>query len=254
MRVGIIGGCGWIGAAFGRALIDTGRVAPADLVILKRGGGSGEYFGHPVAWARDCADLVAMADLVVVSVRPQDWPGLRLDARGKPVLSFMAGVPLAALPPRTIRAMPNAAAEIGTSYSPWVAGALVSDADRAALRALLAAIGREDELESEAHLDLMTALSGSGPAYPALMAAAMLQFLTRSGVAAPIAERAVEAVICDAGELLRGRIAEAPALVQSFLDYAGTTAAGLQAARQGGFETALHAALAAATERARDLT
>lgn len=253
MKIGIIGGLGWIGSALGRALIETGRVAPADLVILKRGGGAGDYFGHAVSWAKDVADLVARADLIVVSVRPQDWPGLALDARGKLVVSFMAGVALADLPPRTIRAMPNAAAEIRAGYTPWVAGPGVTEADRATVRNILAAIGREDALEAEAHLDLMTALSGAGPAYPALMARVMLDFLRAEGVAGLIAERAVEAVICDAAGLLRGRMDQAGALVQSFVDYAGTTAAGLQTAKEHGFSAAITAALAAATARAREM-
>ena len=102
MQVGIIGGTGWLGGALGRALIGSGRVAPADLVILNRSGARADYFGHRVSWAADVADLVARSEVVVVSVRPQDWPGLDLRAGGRLVISFMAGA--SAIRPSSSRA------------------------------------------------------------------------------------------------------------------------------------------------------
>lgn len=181
MRVGIIGGTGWLGGALGRALIAGGTLALGDLVILNRSGARDDYFGHLVVWAADLADLVARVDVVVISVRPQDWPGLEMKAAGRLVISFMAGVGMAALTAtggRVVRAMPNAAAEIGASYTPWVAGPGVTAADRAVVAAVLGAIGPQEELPVEDQIELMTALSGAGPAYPALMATAMLRFLT----------------------------------------------------------------------------
>ena len=109
MRVGIIGGTGWLGGALGRGLIARGVVAAADLVILNRTGRR-DYSGHPVVWAEDVPDLVAQSDVVVVSVRPVDWPGLALRAEGRLVVSFMAGVGMQALGVsggRIVRAMPK---------------------------------------------------------------------------------------------------------------------------------------------------
>ncbi|PCD77749.1 pyrroline-5-carboxylate reductase family protein [Pseudothioclava arenosa] len=253
MKIGIIGGCGWIGAALGRALVETGTVAAPELIILRRDGRPGTYFGHAVSWARDAAELVERADVIIVSVRPEDWPALALEAHGKLVISMMAGVPISALGPRSIRAMPNAAAEIRAGYTPWVAGPAASPADKAQARAILSVTGGEDELTEEDHLDLMTALSGSGSAYPALMAVAMMEFLRAAGLSREVAERAAEAVICDAAQLLKGKMHEAPALVQAFIDYAGTTAVGLNKAEEAGFSRAIQAALEAATERAREM-
>jgi pyrroline-5-carboxylate reductase len=166
----------------------------------------------------------------------------------------MAGVPLAALEAttggRTVRAMPNAAAERGASYTPWLAGGAVTRDDRTFLRALLARIGTEDEVTREADIDLLTALSGSGAAYPALMAAAMLDQARASGLTEPVARRAVEAAICDGAEMLRGRIEAAPELVETYRAYRGTTAAGLDAAEERGFSKAIAAALEAGTAKA----
>ncbi len=254
MRIGIIGGTGWIGSSLGRALIETGQIAAQDLVILTRQGTAGTFFGQDVVWASSAADLVARADLLVVSVRPQDWPALALEARGKPVISVMAGVPLRALPPRSVRALPNAAAELRQSYTPWFAGPDSSEADRHTAVRLLSAIGTCEELTSEHHLDLMTATVGAGPAYPALMARVLIDFLTESGVSRRVAERAAEGMICGAVPLLTGQMAEVAQTVQRFIDYRGTTAAGLDAALAHGFDTALKAAFHAGTARAREMS
>lgn len=254
MKVGIIGGLGWIGRSLGRALIETGRIAAGDLVILTRAGQPGEFYGHKVAWANSVADLVAQADVIVVSVRPQDWPALDLQAQGKLVISVMAGVPLRALPSRTIRALPNAAAELRQSYTPWFAGPGVTAEDRATATQILTAIGTCDALDSEHQIDLMTATAGAGPAYSALLARAIIGFLQAEGVRPEVAQRSAEAMICGAAPLMAGKMAEVEDLVQVFLDYKGTTAAGLTRAMELGFEQAVKAALAAATDKARAMS
>ncbi|NBT51089.1 MAG: NADP oxidoreductase [Marivivens sp.] len=252
MKIGIIGGTGWLGSALGKALLDRGH-APDDLIILNRSGPRDDYFGRQVVWAADVTDLVDRSDVIILSVRPQDWPALNFDAKGKLAISFMAGVNIATLGNRVIRAIPNAAAEIGTSYSPWFAGPAVTADDKATANDILSAFGTCDELASESEIDLMTALSGSGPAYPALMAATMMKFLTDNGVSPDIAARATEATICDAAQLLRGEAQNATEWVKVFIDYAGTTAAGLTTAEAGGFSTALYSGLSAATQKAKDM-
>lgn len=251
MRIGIIGGAGWIGSSLGRALIETGRCVAQDLVLLNRAGEPGEFFGYAVDWARNVADLVSRVEVIVVSVRPQDWQGLQLDAKGKLVISVMAGVPLRSLPPRTLRALPNAAAELRRSYTPWIAGSGVTAADRALAVDLLQAIGSCEALESEDQLDLMTATVGAGPAYLALMARAMIGFLHANGLPEAVAERATEAMICDSAPLLAGKLSQVEQTLQLFLDYKGTTAAGLTTAMAEGAETALQSGFAAATARAK---
>ncbi|QFG36374.1 pyrroline-5-carboxylate reductase [Paracoccus pantotrophus] len=255
MRIGIIGATGWLGSALGAGLLSRGIVQPGDLALLNRSGPRPDYHGHAdVVWARDVADLVAQSDVIVVSVRPEDWPELALRAEGRLILSLMAGVnarELARCGGRIVRVMPNAAAEIGASYSPFWSAEGVTDTDRDTVRHLLSAIGTTDELSSEAEIDLMTALPGSGAAYPALMAVAMAGFMRAQGVADAIAWRAAEAAVVGGARLLERRITEAPALVAAYRDYRGTTAAGLEAAEAAGFSRAVVAALEAATEKAR---
>jgi len=258
MRLGIVGATGCLGSALGRRVLDSGLVPASDLVLLNRSGARPDYHGGiGVTWASGLPDLVDRADVVVLSVRPEDYAGLALIAPDRLVISFMAGVPLAALAPTTgriVRAMPNAAAERGRSYTPWLAGQGVTQADRVLVRALLAAIGTEDEVDEEHHIDLLTALSGSGAAYPALMAAAMLAQARAAGLPEQVARHAVEAVVCDGADLLRGRVEAAAALVATYRAYRGTTAAGLDAAEAGGFTRAVEEALQAGAAKAARMT
>ena len=252
MKIGLIGATGWLGSALGRGLL-AGGLPPADLVVLNRSGPR-PYHGAAVTWAQSVADLAARADVIVLSVRPEDWRGLDLLAPDRLVMSFMAGVDCAALAAtggRILRALPNAAAEIGASYTPWYAAPGVTAEDRAHAAAILSSIGTHDALDHESQLDLMTALPGSGAAYPALMAQAMLDHARAQGLPEAIARRAVEAAVCGGARLLEGRVETAPDLLAAYRDYRGTTAAGLDAAEAAGFARAVTAALEAATAKAR---
>ena len=101
-------------------------------------------------------------------------------------------------------------------------------------------------MASEAQIDFLTALSGSGAAYPALMAVAMLDAAREAGLDEGVAERAVSAVVCDGAAMLAGRIGDAAAMIEAYRGYRGTTAAGLAAAEAAGFRQAVMSALSAA--------
>ncbi|MCF1708970.1 NAD(P)-binding domain-containing protein [Tabrizicola sp. J26] len=254
MRLGILGATGWLGQGLGLGLIAKG-LWPADrLVLLNRSGKAGGYADQPVIWARDAADLCARADILVLSTRPEDFPPERFDAGGRLVISFMTAWTLAKLSARwptarIVRAMPNGGASIGQSYTPWVAPSL-SEADTALVARILSAMGAEDRVADESQLDYLTALSGSGPAYPALLAQAMLTDALARGLPQWVAERAVEAVICGSAPFLEGRMGSLREILDSFLSYRGVTAAGMAAAGPA-FDRTMHDALAAAEATAR---
>jgi pyrroline-5-carboxylate reductase len=151
---------------------------------------------------------------------------------------------------RVVRAMPNAAAEIGLSYTPWFCSAAVSQADRAFVQSLFESCGKADEVAAEAEIDYLTALSGSGPAFPALLADALLGHALSQGLPAAIARRAVEGVVCDAGRLIAASDATPGEMVRTFMEYRGTTDAGLRAMKNAGFAEAIHAGLSAAAAKA----
>lgn len=254
LGIAILGGTGWLGLALGRNLLARG-LPPEALRVLNRRGPTADYEGFPgVHWATDLADLIAGAGVLVLSVRPEDYHVSAPQGFDGLVISFMAGVPLERLardwPRATItRAMPGGGAQEGQAHVPWCAGEIPAAAATRVAR-VLGAIGMVDRVADETALAYMSALSGSGAAYPALMAQAMYQDALKRGIAPDVAWRAVRSVVCAAPALFTQGPEQAAALLDSYHGYRGVTAAGLTAAGAAGFAEAITAALEAATQKA----
>lgn len=250
--IGIIGGAGWLGRAIAEAVVDAAMVRPEQLTLSYRSG-CPEFLPDAV-WTRDNQALADRSDIVIVSVRPQDFPAIDVAAEGKLVVSVMAGIPIDRLSRhfgtrRVVRTLPNAAAEVRKSYTPWVASDGVTEEDRDVVRRILEACGTADEIAKEADIDYLTGLTGSGPAFPALLAAAMMEDAVAQGISPEVAQRSVNAVLVGTGRLVEAR-AESPAdVVRTFVDYRGTTAAAIEAMRAAGFEAAVSRGLAAALSK-----
>ncbi len=87
-RIGIIGGSGWLGSAIAQSLVASGKVAPADLICSYRSAKPG---AAPWRLTKDNAELAAFADVIILSVRPQDWAAVDIAVPDKLVVSVMAG-------------------------------------------------------------------------------------------------------------------------------------------------------------------
>ncbi|MCT7373979.1 pyrroline-5-carboxylate reductase family protein [Chelativorans salis] len=256
LKIGVIGGNGWLGGAIAKSIIDAGPVSAEELILSYRSERPKRLQG--VRWTRDNQELADRSDVIIVSVRPADWPSLLVNAGGKLVISVMAGIRLSQLADqlktkRVVRALPNAAAEVAKSYTPWVASADLDDRDRATVCRIFDACGAADEVGSEDDLDYLTGLSGSGPAFPALLAAAMMNDALARGLDPEIARRAVNAVLIGAGRLIE-RHEECPTdMVEAFVSYRGTTAAAIEAVRDAGFDAAVRSGLAKALKKSVDM-
>ncbi|TCU11714.1 pyrroline-5-carboxylate reductase family protein [Rhizobium sullae] len=249
MRIGVIGGGGWLGKALANAILNKGVVRHEALALSYR---HERPAGFPnVYCTQDNQELAERSDVIIVSVRPADWPSLSVDAHGKLVISVMAGIRLHQLAAhhqtsRVVRALPNAAVEVGRSYTPWIASGGMDEADRNVARRIFRACGVEDEVTGESDIDYLTGLSGSGLAFPALFGAAMMKDAVHHGLSTDIARRAVNTVLIGAGALLEHRDDCPNNIVNSFLDYRGTTAAAIEAMRAFGLEATVSEGLSAA--------
>jgi pyrroline-5-carboxylate reductase len=247
----VIGGAGWLGGAIADAILAAKVVAPQNLCLSHRGACPDRFPG--AFWTLDNQALVDRSDVIVLSVRPADWHSLHVHAEGKLIISVMAGIRLAALCQRhrtahAVRALPNAAAEVRKSYTPWIASPGIGDAERSIVRAIFGACGLEDEVRTEAEIDYLTGLTGSGPAFPALLAEAMMADAIARGLDRKVARRAVNTVLVGTGRLLEQRGDCPTETVQTFLDYRGTTAAAIEQMISAGFGSAVARGLAAAFE------
>ena len=145
------------GSAIAAAGVASGALSPGSLTLSSRSDRRGAVEIPGAHWTRDNAELVGRSDVVVISIRPDQFPAVAIDARDKLVVSVTAGVSAQTLvdrtgAPRIVRAMPNAAASIGRSFTPWFALPSVVSEDKRRVQALLEACGDAAEVMQESHL------------------------------------------------------------------------------------------------------
>ena len=253
-RIGIIGGNGWLGNALASAAVRHGVIDPALLTLSSRSGSRGAVALPGAVWTTDNAELARRSDVILLSVRPEHYPAVEIDAAGKLVVSLMAAVPASRIAARTgagriVRAMPSAAMSIGKSFTPWFATPAVTPEDKRVVQALFACCGDADEVPEEHHIDYCSGLCGSGAAFPGLLAQAMIEQAVARGLPPAFARRAAKGVLVGASQLLAEHEDPGP-VVQAMIDYRGTTAAALQTMIDHGFKAAVAAGLDAASEKA----
>lgn len=255
-RLGVIGARGWLGNAIVSAIVDTGIRRPQELMLSYRN-------GIPVSpaeatWTQDNQALVGGADVVIISVRPEDFSAIKVTAPGKLIVSVMAGVSLAELASqletdRVVRAMPNAAAAVRNSFTPWVASEGCTPGDKAVVTEVFRACGVADEVESEAQLDYFAAFTGTGPAYHALLADTLRLDAISRGVPPGIARRAATTLLIGSAKLMERDDRCPSEVVQDFIDYQGMTAAALRAMRDAPLSGVVSKGIEAALARASTL-
>ena len=218
-------------------------------------------FGVQVTPANEQA--IAGARLVLLAVKPQLLRSVleplrsQLQQARPLLLSIAAGVRLADLERvcpgvPLVRAMPNRAALVGAGVSALFASPDLPAALRTLASEAMAAAGRCVWVERESDLDIVTALSGSGPAYFFLLAEQMAGAARELGLAPATAELLARETLRGAGALLAGpeTLAEQRAAVTSS---GGTTAAALAVLEARGFGALISAAVTAATRRGEQL-
>jgi pyrroline-5-carboxylate reductase len=255
--LGIIGGRGWIGQGLVSCILDRNFVAPRSIIVSGRSSPPANRLPWPdVEYTDDNASLVDRSDVVILSVRPQQFSDVLVNASRTLLISVMAGVSVQSISlytgaTRIVRAMPNAALELRQSFTPWFAAPGVQAADKEWVQAIFACCGTAEEVASEAHLDYLTGLTGSGPAFIALLAESMLSHAVANGLPQDFSLRAVRGLIGGASRLVAEGNAQPADILDAMMGYRGTTAAALIAMTAQGFTTAVQAGLAAAEATAR---
>lgn len=213
----------------------------------------------------DNNEVVARAQIVVLAVKPQAMRdvasgiGAEVQRRRPLVISIAAGIRTGDLQRwigaevALVRAMPNTAALVGSGAAGLYATAAAGGGMRAVAESILRSVGVAVWLDDEAQLDVVTALSGSGPAYFFLV----MEALERAGVGAGLDPRTsrlltLETAYGAAKMALEG--AEEPAVLRARVTSpGGTTEQALQVLEQGGLAPLFERAVRGAAERAREL-
>lgn len=242
MKIGVIGGAGWLGSIIVNAIIKTNTFSMSHVGVSYRNNLPSDELN--IFKTHNNQELVDWSDVVILSVRPADFSTLTLDVSNRLVISIMAGVTIdhisdAMKTRRVIRALPNIAALVGQSYTPWTGSFYITEEDRVITSKIFSACGLSDEVSGEKDIDYLTGFSGSGPAYPALLADAMSRHAIAFGIKREIAIRAAMQTMIGAGRLFEHDKKDPANIVQEFVDYKGVIAAAIDAMRRGGFDNSI---------------
>jgi pyrroline-5-carboxylate reductase len=213
----------------------------------------------------DNGAAVQAASVVVVAVKPQIAgsviaPLQPLLLRTRPlVISIAAGIRVAALESwcgagvTVVRAMPNRPALVGAGATGLFAPAGVSSEQRDVAEKVMQAVGEVVWVASEDHLDVVTALSGSGPAYFFLLAELLTQGATDLGLEPTAARRLAIATLHGAGQLAYAGDGDLARMRSEVTSKAGTTEAAIKSLESADLRGIVARALEAATRRSREL-
>lgn len=211
------------------------------------------------------ADVAARAKILVLAVKPQTMRTVATEIapfvrRLRPlVISIAAGIRVADLARwldakvPIVRTMPNTAALIGAGAAGLYANTLADQRHRATAETILRSTGVTAWLKQEAQLDIVTALSGSGPAYFFLMMEALERAGINEGLEPATARLLTLETAYGAAKMALEGVEEPAVLRARVTSPGGTTERALQILAQGGLAPLLEQAVRGATERAREL-
>ncbi len=258
-------GAGQMAEAFVRGLLRAELLAPSDVWLSDIRAGRAEQLSRELGVNAAGGNLegVSHAELVLVSVKPQDVPGL-LDEVGADVradhlvISIAAGVTLSTLErrlphhPPVIRVMPNTPALVQSGMAVLAPGSRAREEHQAIALRLFGALGRAIVLP-ERHLDAVTALSGSGPAFLAVIAEALSDAGVRVGLPRDVAHLLAAQTMLGTGRMLADTGLHPALLKEAVTSPGGTSIAGVHAMERGGIRALIMDAIVAATERSAEL-
>jgi pyrroline-5-carboxylate reductase len=263
-RVAIIG-AGRLGESLLRGLLSSDWRTPDEIVVTGRRPERLTELRerYAVAATSDNAAAVEGAGLVVVSVKPQDMTAVLAEishalSSDQTVLSVAAGVRTASieahLPPgsRVVRAMPNAPALVHEGIAGLCGGAHARNEDLDLATEALGHVGAVVRVAEE-DMDAVTALSGSGPAYFALLAEAMIEAGLLLGLSRDVSTRLVVQTMFGSAMLLRDEGMHPVELREAVTSPGGTTTRAIRELERSGVRAAFLNAINAATERSREL-
>lgn len=257
-------GCGKMGELLAAGILRSG-ILPAEQILVTDAYpervaevSARHGFGAPGG----NLEAARQAKVVVIAVKPKDVPGvlagLAPAASGRLFVSIAAGISTASLEEGlgeaavVVRAMPNAAAQVGEAITAISPGSRAGKDDLRTARELLETVGPVIEAD-EAYIDAVTAVSGSGPAYFALFAEAMVDAGVAVGLSREVAARLVAQTMRGTAALLTEGGMSPVQVREAVTSPGGTTAMAVRELERAGVRGAVLNAVQAALDRSRAL-
>lgn len=246
-------------------ILDSGVASPDDIRV-----------GEPVQQRRvllvdtygvtaESDNLAAIdgAEIVILSTKPQHLDAAMKSIKaglrdGQVVASIAAGATLDTLRNglmhgALVRVMPNTPSQIREGMTVWTASSQVSDEHKAAIRRILASFGEEVYLEDERYIDMVTALSASGPAYVFLFIEALIDAGVYMGLQRPMARDLILQTVIGSARYVRETGKHPAELKDMVSSPAGGTVEALMSLEKSAFRGAVLEAVDAAYQKYRAL-
>ena len=199
---------------------------------------------------------------MITAVKPQDFEkaasAIAGRLQGATVISIMAGVTVAQLTSAlqtdaVVRSMPNTPAQIGEGMTVWTATPGVSESAREGVQRIFGAMGKEAYVPDEKYLDMVTGLSGSGPAYVFLFIEALIDAGVHIGLSRELAATMALQTVLGSARYVEATGKHPAELRNQVTSPGGTTAEALRVLEAGSFRSDVLEAVIAAYEKSKAL-
>ncbi len=265
INLGIIGG-GVMAEAIASRLL-AAKIYPSSTVLVSEPQSQRRVFWqqqYGVQVTSDNQTVIKTASIILLAVKPQildqllsqlDLSSLR--SSQALIISILAGTTLEKLESAfiecpVIRVMPNTPATVGAGISAIASGKKVNSAHIEAAKKIFAAVGQVVEVP-ESMMDGVTGLSGSGPAFVALMIEALADGGVAVGLPRAIALQLAIQTVLGTATLIKESGLHPAELKDRVTSPGGTTIAGVAALERAGFRAAAIEAVKAAYSRSQEL-
>ncbi len=264
MKIAFIGG-GNMGTAILSALIDKGLAKPGDITVSDIMKERLEYLKsrYGVSVTTNNTSAISGKEVILLSVKPQTVPEILPELKGRVsaeqlIISIMAGIKISTIRDgmgckAVVRVMPNTPAQVFEGMSGWTTTPEVTNDQKELARSILQAIGREIYFDDEKYLDMVTSVSGSGPAYIFYFAEALTEAGMKIGFTRDTAYELVLQTMVGASKLMRESKTDPAELRRMVTSKGGTTAAALDVLENGKFRNLVIEAIIAAYNRSKEL-
>jgi pyrroline-5-carboxylate reductase len=258
-------GAGKAGEALIAGVISSGWRDSGDIVATARHEERLQELAerHGVKTTLDNAKAVKGAGIVVIGVKPQDIEGLLGEIAGvvtsdQTVLSIAAAIPTTLIEGHlsdgvpVVRAMPNTPMTVHEGMAGIAAGKHAAEEHMGRAEEVLSSVGRAVRVD-ESYMDAVTAVSGSGPAYFALLAESMIEAGILLGLSREVSTDLVVQTMLGTAKMLRDERMHPVELREAVTSPGGTTIAAIRELEQAGVRAAFLNAIQAAMQRSKEL-
>lgn len=260
-RLCCLGG-GKMGEALIRGLLASRTYQRAQVMVVEPDRGRREFLKK--TYGIQVLTRPVDAEVLLLAVKPQDMPQaldeIMPHLRGRPlIVSIAAGISTDWILERIgdgsklVRAMPNAAAVVGQGATGLYFCPRLAEKERSTALRIFDAVGLTVVVDKEDQLNMITGLSGSGPAYVFLFLEALTDAGVTLGLSRDTASKLALQTVFGSACMARETDKPIPLLKEVVTSPGGTTVAGLKVLEEDAFRAALIKAVEAATHRAREL-